>query len=1194
MSKRKIVGLVLLLFFFLCVLFLPAIASTSWGTKQLIAYVERNDGYRLRIGSMRLSWFSRQSIKNLYYESPHLNINFSTFKTDSSLLTLLLTKRIANTWLEAPRVSIDMAKSKKAGPLLIPFQGNIDIKEGSLKLERKGVTKAQFKDITVRLELDDDTLPITLVANGQTIADGQSGSFTVDAHITRDASSSQFSQWISSHFKIPHKQNLSYNVSADFINFPLLQEVHPMIRAAIGSSLTAHGKMVASSKDNTFVLSARSKHVDLNIRAIAPADTFVVETGSYAHVQITPQTWEALSKKNTTLGQPFTSDIRINKLQIPFDHPRNTNGALSAQITNVLIIDPAISDPITIANAKLDLKTADLLQDLAIRLDMHMSYQKIDGTLQGQTVWATPFEGLPTPFALLTHLDIQGRNLPTALAGKKWMRALGPSLNLGLQTDNQQLTVIASSKLLNAPSLTFKVTPEDLTLVQSNRINYTLYSPFLNDVAPLSIHLSDAHVRRAWKSSSFKAQIACTKTQLSNQMILNSTALTVNADSMQSAHFALHTQVEARNQPFFDPLIDVQSKGKGNLLDQTLDSFTLSATDRNASLTTSGTLSQTQLTTDRVQLNFLLSPKLWKRYDDKYTLMQKVPASLQIEPLIFDRASLTLISPMDATLFAKELNLSLHGERSFMVHDLTVITNLKTYAAKGQIDSGSFQLAVAPDSTSIQAKNLPSRVIDPNFAQILGPTLSLDLEIDPQNIDINLDSRQLKMKGSFEVQDNLLLSQGLTIQYLITQIPNSPLLVKQPAYVDIDVDALSLPIQRIPTLNQPTPQIQWNIKHILFDGTLHLDQLTLKPPKQKIESTIKNLKAQIKRSQQSDPLQFTLDAELSTQKNTTSTARTGHIDLSGTIDEFQSFTGKINGTIDQLPTLFLDLILPYHASLILGSTVSGTFKTDMTNYNGNLNLTIDSPHLKTQLDGYVSGGNLHLQEPLKASLALTPALSEVFFTDARLLVLSAKKPVTLYIDSNRTSIPLKNFKWQNLQLGASRLDFGKIIVASKGAAADLIEIFKLRRGSQVSLWFAPMNFTVRHGVLHMGRTEILYDMAYQVALWGQINFPHRYVNMKLGLTAQSLNKALSLRLPAKYVLPVNISGPFKNVQVDKGAAIAKIALLIADQTGLAPQSGIAGGVFGIIQGLANDQSNIPPPNPPFPWQQEAFKGLSSD
>ena len=105
-----------------------------------------------------------------------------------------------------------------------------------------------------------------------------------------------------------------------------------------------------------------------------------------------------------------------------------------------------------------------------------------------------------------------------------------------------------------------------------------------------------------------------------------------------------------------------------------------------------------------------------------------------------------------------------------------------------------------------------------------------------------------------------------------------------------------------------------------------------------------------------------------------------------------------------------------------------------------------------------------------------------------------------------------------------------------------------------------------------------------MALWGDINFVRRYVDMILGLTAQSLKAALGISgLDPSYVLQVPVKGPFGNVQVDKGTATSRIALLIARKQ-VAPRAGVWGQVFGAIGGMADDQSDVPPPKPPFPWQ----------
>jgi len=152
--------------------------------------------------------------------------------------------------------------------------------------------------------------------------------------------------------------------------------------------------------------------------------------------------------------------------------------------------------------------------------------------------------------------------------------------------------------------------------------------------------------------------------------------------------------------------------------------------------------------------------------------------------------------------------------------------------------------------------------------------------------------------------------------------------------------------------------------------------------------------------------------------------------------------------------------------------------------------------------------------------------------------------------------------------------------------AEVGGLFKSESKGNVSLWFAPAGFNMNRGKMYVERTEILYNKAYQVCLWGNIRFPKRYVAMTLGLTAQALRSALSIKgINDNYVLKVPVEGPFGNVEIDTGAATGKIALLVARKQ-IAPKAGIWGPVLGPVGDLADDQSDVPPPKTPFPWQDK--------
>ena len=161
-----------------------------------------------------------------------------------------------------------------------------------------------------------------------------------------------------------------------------------------------------------------------------------------------------------------------------------------------------------------------------------------------------------------------------------------------------------------------------------------------------------------------------------------------------------------------------------------------------------------------------------------------------------------------------------------------------------------------------------------------------------------------------------------------------------------------------------------------------------------------------------------------------------------------------------------------------------------------------------------------------------------------------------------------------------------MVVQNKGSSSSVSTIFKQDTGGSLHLWFAPMEMRVRSGIVEIERTEILFNRSLDIATWGTVNLNTEYVNMILGLTAQSLNAALGLSgLNPDYVLKVPVRGPFGNVQIDTGAATSKIALLIARKQAL-PQAGVWGNILGAIGDIADDQSDVPPPKRPFPWEVE--------
>ena len=268
----------------------------------------------------------------------------------------------------------------------------------------------------------------------------------------------------------------------------------------------------------------------------------------------------------------------------------------------------------------------------------------------------------------------------------------------------------------------------------------------------------------------------------------------------------------------------------------------------------------------------------------------------------------------------------------------------------------------------------------------------------------------------------------------------------------------------------------------------------------------------------------------------------------------------------------------------MGDLFNATLDAEIKESQGSISGTLDASACQAFFNGFLSSGVLYLKEPLKATFTVTPELNRVLEKSADLIVVAIEKPLTLYVHDEGFSVPLKNLHIRNMSFNYGQLDLGQIIVRDTGSAGDVSSLFKMDDRGNKSIWFAPSIFNMREGKMYVDRTEILYNKAYQVCLWGDIFFPQRRVDMTLGLTAQALRAALGIKdLDESYVLKVPVEGPFGNVKVDKGAGLSKIAILLGRKT-FSQQKGWLGKALGTLGDLTDNQSDVPPPKPPFPWQ----------
>lgn len=545
-------------------------------------------------------------------------------------------------------------------------------------------------------------------------------------------------------------------------------------------------------------------------------------------------------------------------------------------------------------------------------------------------------------------------------------------------------------------------------------------------------------------------------------------------------------------------------------------------------------------------------------------------------------APFKITSPVQADGVASRL--SLHDSR---IHNLNIehvdFSTLQFGLKGSQFDlamdgkGGGLKASIDPRDASAQIKFSDfSTYVLGAFAKVgrdlpslIGPTIDIDLSKKGVDYSVKAKSTILSLKGRGTLEDDILRAPDLAIDWTMSE-QSYRALTRLMGKDHVQYFEIESPAKVSGNIQDFVYPLDAELSDARYHANLSIGTLAIKP-----SYKLKSLKAEVTKD---EILEFNLTSKVSMRRESGSITAHGKLDK-----DAQVITAKV----DEFPSIFFDAFSQKdYAAAILGPTFSGSLIWKIHDGAGRILFDLTSPHAKAEIKAMAAKGSIMLEEPIKASLEITPKFANLLFKDMDIAFAKASGPATLTIGARGFSLPLRHFNLKRLILPYGRLDLGQIVCYNKGNTENVGEIFKLklRKDQLITFWFAPLEFSMQQGIMHIDRTEILYNNALDIAVWGDVRFPSQYVDMTLGLTAQAMRKTLGLHAPANYVLQVPLKGPFGDVKLDKGAAISRIALLIARQQGQAA-GGVWGTVLGTIGTLADDQSQVPPPKHPFPWEK---------
>lgn len=544
-----------------------------------------------------------------------------------------------------------------------------------------------------------------------------------------------------------------------------------------------------------------------------------------------------------------------------------------------------------------------------------------------------------------------------------------------------------------------------------------------------------------------------------------------------------------------------------------------------------------------------------------------------------------LTTEVDLTLASAQHQLSCQLSTTLNPARILDITGPVTYTRNGsppvQCHLEQCQIAFQPFKL-MGIANVPFDN-QPLFSALFGSTLQCKFKLDPsQSIYLDLKSPALSFNTVCFLKDQVLTSRHADGEWTLRESAypvldqiltgkSSPFQLKQPATFRFHVSDAYFP------LNAPK---DWRLNVAAQVPLLEMLDTTTQETLTLSQSTFSFA-----------PQEWNLNSTLQMGTSSGSIYCAGHLN-SPPNTPFSDLNGRFQVKATQFPTRFLDILARIQGntqspfSTLFGKTLDTTCSIDLNHLTGPVTLSVQSAHTNISLDGKCESGILHLLKPFTAKTKITPEISRLLVNKS----IQSQDPVLLEIAPTGATIPFYPFDAKNLTLPHAKLLLGKIHCRNEGNVSTTLKLLKAENNPKdLMLWFAPIDCSIKSGLIDLERTEILINQAWEIALWGKTNLVKDKVDMVLGLPAPTLAKAFGIdKLPADYVLTIPIKGSIKNVEIDSGKASAKIAMLLAwqhkDLAGKNPAGAIFGEVLGQLAQLPDRDIKVPPAKHPFPWE----------
>gem|GEM_PF-4812531 len=609
-----------------------------------------------------------------------------------------------------------------------------------------------------------------------------------------------------------------------------------------------------------------------------------------------------------------------------------------------------------------------------------------------------------------------------------------------------------------------------------------------------------------------------------------------------------------------------------------------------------------------IQLNLAPTPMDFTN-DWLSKLMLKGEAT--VEELIFKDKSLLNFSlknlhlPLILDARHNLLSISLNGlgftNLDFKLNSFYMNLKMEDWLQNNRIDLSQSKTEFSSHFIALPTSFVSSLIANQDLTPLLGPSLDIELKTlfdrEQQNSgywDMNIDSTTFHAKARLFLGESITLyeSKNPTAILRWTITPTGYEFLKNNYFKTPSSSSLTEPFTvnlHLSSLNFPLSFNASSIEQGQISAHLSTTELKLKDlPPTKLEGEIK-----------SPSLSKSIHLNLRTLAENSSLAIKSVIrdliDQKGAIRKFEEMNVTLDIRTEQLPIAYFQAFSMLEDTQIencialLGENIDATGHVELRKLSGPLELKINGKNGQAQLSGQLESGILTLKTPFNYNLTVTPLLGKsVFKKNISFLssVIDADNPIKLSIDPQGFSCPLIPFDASNLIIRKGTLEAGKVHFLNQGDLKTLLNYITPISDNRMTIWFTPIYFKLRQGILNLNRFDMLVAHLYPLACWGNFDLNSQNFDLVLGLTAPTLNQAFGVKgLEDNFILQVPLSGRKGQMEINKTKVIGRVSALVAKMKGGEKGKWI-GDLLNLVVEDSPELTSPPPSTQPFPWQKE--------